>query len=216
MKFIEVEDDLYRYIASQTESIGESASAILRRLLGLPPVGEIKLESALNANVAKASTIMTANIVAENIVASKKMVASMIASPVVAAIKDQLSEVKQELTQESAVVSADFSDLVQHSQVQEQKASIGRFLMILSLLYGQQPQQFANVLKVSGRDRVYFAKDQQTLLASGASSKPKQIANTPYWVVTNSNNGMKCRILKKALLAMACPNDIADQIIEQI
>ena len=216
MKFIEVEDDLYRYIASQTESIGESASAILRRLLGLPPVGEIKLESALNANVAKASTIMTANIVAENIVASKKMVASMIASPVVAAIKDQLSEVKQELTQESAVVSADFSDLVLHSQVQEQKASIGRFLMILSLLYGQQPQQFANVLKVSGRDRVYFAKDQQTLLASGASSKPKQIANTPYWVVTNSNNGMKCRILKKALLAMACPNDIADQIIEQI
>ena len=216
MKFIEVEDDLYRYIASQTESIGESASAILRRLLGLPPVGEIKLESALNANVAKASTIMTANIVAENIVASKKMVASMIASPVVAAIKDQLSEVKQELTQESAVVSADFSDLVQHSQVQEQKASIGRFLMILSLLYGQQPQQFANVLKVSGRDRVYFAKDQQTLLASGASSKPKQIANTPYWVVTNSNNGMKCRILKKASLAMACPNDIADQIIEQI
>lgn len=34
-KQIEIDDDLYRYIASHTQHIGESASAILRRLLGL-------------------------------------------------------------------------------------------------------------------------------------------------------------------------------------
>lgn len=33
MKTIEVDDELYAYIAGQTESIGESASEILRRLL---------------------------------------------------------------------------------------------------------------------------------------------------------------------------------------
>ncbi|AWL12128.1 Negative modulator of initiation of replication [Saliniradius amylolyticus] len=33
MKTIEIDDDLYRYIAAQTEHIGESASQILRRLL---------------------------------------------------------------------------------------------------------------------------------------------------------------------------------------
>lgn len=33
MKSIQIEDDLYHYIASKTENIGESASAILRRLL---------------------------------------------------------------------------------------------------------------------------------------------------------------------------------------
>ncbi|MBD1388713.1 replication initiation negative regulator SeqA [Neiella sp. HB171785] len=33
MKTIEVDDDLYQYIASQTQQIGESASDILRRLL---------------------------------------------------------------------------------------------------------------------------------------------------------------------------------------
>ena len=33
MKIIEVDDELYAYIASQTQSIGESASQILRRLL---------------------------------------------------------------------------------------------------------------------------------------------------------------------------------------
>lgn len=33
MKIIEVDEELYQYIASQTQSIGESASDILRRLL---------------------------------------------------------------------------------------------------------------------------------------------------------------------------------------
>ncbi|MDA0149270.1 replication initiation negative regulator SeqA [Vibrio sp. LaRot3] len=35
MKTIEVDEDLYRYIASQTQHIGESASDILRRLLAV-------------------------------------------------------------------------------------------------------------------------------------------------------------------------------------
>lgn len=41
MKTIEVDDELYRYIAGQTRHIGESASDILRRLLDMttmPPV----------------------------------------------------------------------------------------------------------------------------------------------------------------------------------
>ncbi|MDX1280892.1 replication initiation negative regulator SeqA [Shewanella colwelliana] len=35
MKYIEVDEELYRHIAGKTERIGESASEILRRLLGL-------------------------------------------------------------------------------------------------------------------------------------------------------------------------------------
>ncbi len=44
MKTIEVDEDLYRYIAGQTEHIGESASDILRRLLhvdGTEPAAQI-------------------------------------------------------------------------------------------------------------------------------------------------------------------------------
>lgn len=37
MKKIEIDDELYQYIASNTQSIGESASEILRRLLKLTP-----------------------------------------------------------------------------------------------------------------------------------------------------------------------------------
>ncbi|MCH1926491.1 replication initiation negative regulator SeqA [Shewanella sp. C32] len=36
MKYIEIDEELYRFIASKTEKIGESASDILRRLLSLP------------------------------------------------------------------------------------------------------------------------------------------------------------------------------------
>lgn len=40
MKKIDIDDELYTYIAAHTQHIGESASSILRRLLGLAPVGE--------------------------------------------------------------------------------------------------------------------------------------------------------------------------------
>lgn len=46
MKRIEVEDDLYAYIASHTQQIGESASDILRRLLGLSAVVEVVEQQA--------------------------------------------------------------------------------------------------------------------------------------------------------------------------
>lgn len=52
MKRIEVEDDLYAYIASHTEQIGESASDILRRLLGLDASDSKPLEAATTATVA--------------------------------------------------------------------------------------------------------------------------------------------------------------------
>ena len=41
MKTIEVDEDLYRFIASRTQHIGESASDILRRLLALTPVAAV-------------------------------------------------------------------------------------------------------------------------------------------------------------------------------
>lgn len=39
MRTIEIDDDIYRYILQNAQEIGESASAILRRLLGLPAQG---------------------------------------------------------------------------------------------------------------------------------------------------------------------------------
>ncbi|RUO81475.1 replication initiation regulator SeqA [Idiomarina tyrosinivorans] len=46
MKRIEVEDDVYAYIASHTQQIGESASTILRRLLNIDGDAQAVAEAA--------------------------------------------------------------------------------------------------------------------------------------------------------------------------
>ena len=51
MKSIQIEDDLYHFIASQTQDIGESASDILRRLV--MPESLINIEQANNMDAAK-------------------------------------------------------------------------------------------------------------------------------------------------------------------
>ena len=47
MKTIEVDEDLYRFIAGQTERIGESASDILRRLLQVDRPGMVPFEESV-------------------------------------------------------------------------------------------------------------------------------------------------------------------------
>ncbi|MAI36303.1 MAG: SeqA protein [Alteromonas sp.] len=57
MKSIEIDDDLYAFIASQTKHIGESASQILRRLL-LPEDGEV-IHAAKTASDAPDLTVVS-------------------------------------------------------------------------------------------------------------------------------------------------------------
>lgn len=54
-KRIEIDDELYQFIASHTQHIGESASAILRRLLDLPAIAEPQQDIETVANERKAS-----------------------------------------------------------------------------------------------------------------------------------------------------------------
>lgn len=186
MKSIDVESDLYRYIASQTESIGEDASSILRRLLGLPSVGEIVVDGPLKDPVE----------VKKN-----------------AVVKQVVKELKS-IT--ANAITTDFSELVMPKQIGEHKAAVGRFLFLLEQLHHMMPEKFEAVLSISGRDRVYFAKDEATLLASNDSTKPKQIGQTTFWVITNSNTGKKRSMLTQALELLGCTQEQAKTISEQI
>ena len=63
MKTIQIEEDLYQYIASQTQNIGESASEILRRLLlgdADAPVPEVT-EQEKPAQATQKSTFVSAS-----------------------------------------------------------------------------------------------------------------------------------------------------------
>lgn len=61
MKKIDIDDELYTYIAAHTQHIGESASSILRRLLGFSPESEAsattQVEPASNLSVGKTGEI---------------------------------------------------------------------------------------------------------------------------------------------------------------
>lgn len=163
MNTIEIDDELYHFIAGQTQRIGESANDILRRIL-------------LNKQpVAQQATVTAA--VAENSNSGQK-------------VFDILS--KQDLQAELSVV--------------------GRFLIILSALARAHKQDFAQVLEIKGRNRVYFGRSDTDLLEAGSSTNPKQIPNSEFWVITNSNTTRKKMMLTEAALKLGYSAEEAETI----
>ncbi len=163
MNTIEIDDELYHFIAGQTQRIGESANDILRRIL-------------LNKQSVAQQTATTA-VVAENSKSSQK-------------VFDILS--KQDLQAELSVV--------------------GRFLIILSALSRAHKQDFAQVLEIKGRNRVYFGRNEADLLEAGSSTNPKQIPNSEFWVITNSNTTRKKMMLTEAALKLGYSAEEAETI----
>lgn len=144
MKNIEIEDDLYAYIASQTQHIGETASDILRRIV-MP-------------------THLTSAQLLEGVV------------PPTGSKGDIFSEISSE-------------------QLLEYPKMVERFLAILAKLQQIHGQDFERVLQLSGRNRVYFAKDKETLLQASSVTNPKPIPGSQYWVMTNNNTAKKASLL---------------------
>ncbi|WP_333798108.1 replication initiation negative regulator SeqA [Rheinheimera sp.] len=166
MKTIEIDDDLYHYIASQTQQIGESASEILRRLL-LP----------------QQNTVIPAPSETVNLAASVP------------------------LAQDQKVF-----DILSKQDLQAELSVVGRFLIILSALARAHKTQFAKVLDIKGRNRVYFGRKEADLLEAGSSTNPKPIPNSEFWVITNSNTTRKKMMLTEAALKLGYSQEEAELI----
>lgn len=151
MKTIEIDDDLYHFIASQTQEIGESASDILRRLLLQP--------TSLSSEPAK--------------------------------VEEKAVEVTKP---EKAVVGSVF-DVLSQQDLSAEHSVVGRFLFILSALARAHKKDFAKVLEIKGRNRLYFGRSEHELQEAGSSTNPKPIPNTDFWVITNSNTTRKKMML---------------------
>lgn len=164
MKTIEIDDELYQYIAGQTQKIGESASDILRRLL----LG--------NASAA-------VPVVAES-------------APVVAEV----------------AANSNIFDLINKQDLQAESSVVGRFLFILSTLARAHKKQFNNVLDIKGRNRLYFGRSAEELSEAGSSTNPKQIPNTEFWVITNSNTTRKKMMLTETAIKLGYSEQDAERI----
>lgn len=175
MKTIEIDEELYHYIASQTQQIGESASEILRRLL-LP-------DGVISSTHEAASQLSTTQ---KNDLESKPA--------------------------ESLAHHQKVFDILSKQDLQAEQSVVGRFLIILSALARAHKSKFSLVAEIKGRNRLYFARKQADLLEAGSSTNPKQIPNSDFWVITNSNTTRKKMMLTEAALKLGYNQVEAEQI----
>ena len=59
---------------------------------------------------------------------------------------------------------------------------------------------------------LYFADNEDALAESGSSTKPREIPNSPYWVITNSNTTRKKMMLTEVSLALGYDLKAAEKI----
>lgn len=196
MKKIDIDDELYQYIASNTQSIGESASTILRRLLNLSD----------GANAPVETTTKTEQ---ETPVVEVQEQAEQETSPEPS--DENVEEAAQTVTA-STQAKGNVFNVLNKEELAMQKGVVGRFLFILAALYRTHKKDFANVLEIKGRDRVYFATSKEALLESGSSMNPKNITDTEYWVMTNSNTTRKKMMLHEVALCLGYSADEAEKI----
>ena len=193
MKTIQIDDDLYQFIAANTQQIGESASDILRRLLWeniTDKVVQVELQQG------------TSQPVTEDVSSDES--ASVIETTEVEPLKP--------------VVCKDTSvfNLLNKEEVATQKGAVGRFLFILGKLHRAHTSNFEEVLTIKGRERNYFGRSASELEASGSSIKPKQIPNSEYWVTTNNNTPRKKFIIFEVAKQLGYEESQAEQLRELI
>ncbi len=176
MKKIEIDDELYQYIASNTQSIGESASDILRRLLKLSPNTSAEVDDVLLE-------------------------------------EESQKETGEEYNVTKVTTKTDnVFNILNKEELAMQKGVVGRFLFILSALHRTHKDSFDSVLDIKGRDRIYFAKSKEALLESGSSMNPKNIVDSEYWVMTNSNTTRKKMMLHEVALGLGYKEADAETI----
>ncbi|NMP16677.1 replication initiation negative regulator SeqA [Thalassotalea sp. Y01] len=204
MKTIEIDDELYQYIASNTKYIGESASDILRRLL---EVSKGKAEQAKATAKAKNNNTPVAVV--------DKAKAEVVDAETIE-ITETVQDIESDTVEKISVVSPEQNlfDLINKEELAMQRGAVGRFLLILSNLYRVHKGEFEQVLDIRGRDRLYFAKSEEELREYGSSTKPKLIPNSNYWVITNSNTTKKKRMLTDVAIALGYTGSDSERIRE--
>ena len=193
MKNIEIDEELYQHIASNTQFIGESASSILRRLLNLTLA-----ENQFDEIVVKLSD-------------EKEEAVDKLALQVGKNFENEEIAIVEEKVIEPPSID-NVLNYINREELAVQRGAVGRFLLILAALYRVHSEDFFVVSEIRGRDRLYFAKSKDELTASGSSTKPLQIPDSPFWVMTNSNTTRKKMMLTKASLTLGYTEEDAEKI----
>jgi len=184
MKNIEIDDELYQHIVKNTQQIGESASSILRRLLSFEPQQHIE----------ELAEIIHLDKVVEN--------------------KTEYNLDEQLIVSDAPINADQLFNYINKEELAMQRGAVGRFVLILSALYRVHPKAFVKVIDIRGKGRLYFAKSAEELKASGSSTNPKKIGQSPYWVITNTNTTRKKMMLTEVSKELGYTQYDAEKIRE--
>ncbi|GGB63241.1 replication initiation negative regulator SeqA [Shewanella inventionis] len=211
MKYIEIDEELYRYIASKTERIGESASDILRRLLHLSvETVVVDLPDAISE-----PSLETEPKPVSDAQSQRSQLFNQAKAAVEKVIADQASPDTKTESEDNTVV-IDFKSIVNEHLLAQQKGAVGRFMFLLGNLQAASATEFNKVLDIQGKGRLYFARSKQALLDSSQSSNPKEIGASGFWVTTNNNTAKKQTILTEVLVHLGCDSEKARIIAQYI
>lgn len=191
MKSIEIDDDLYAFIAGQTKHIGESASDILRRLLMPHSQNDTPPSAARQSSAAPAP-------------APAQSRPTTMAKPTTSGKSSA-----RRVTRSSIIERLDADTLASYTK------RVDLFLFILSQLHELHPEDFARVEEIKGKNRVYFATSKEALLNTGSSTNPKQIPQSQYWVVTNNNTAKKLAMLEQVLQLLGYDNTTVETVMNR-
>ena len=204
MKTIEIDDELYAFIASQTKHIGESACEILRRLLidepGIVTTVVTSGASITAASAAPAQAETTPEPAAE--------------TPVKTTAKAKPSPVPAATATAPSVSGDDLLQCVNKDALSQFDKRVDQFLFILQQIYLQHPGDFAKVESIVGKNRKYFASSKEELLKSGSSTNPKAIPQSGFWVVTNNNTAKKLAMLSQVLQILGYDDKVVKTVSE--
>ena len=204
MKTIEIDDELYAFIASQTKHIGESACEILRRLLidepGIVTTVVTSGASIPAASAAPAQAETTPEPAAE--------------TPVKTTPKAKTAPVPAAIATAPSVSGDDLLQCVNKDALSQFDKRVDQFLFILQQIYLQHPGDFAKVESIVGKNRKYFASSKEELLKSGSSTNPKAIPESGFWVVTNNNTAKKLAMLSQVLQILGYDDKVVKTVSE--
>ncbi|QJR79678.1 replication initiation negative regulator SeqA [Alteromonas pelagimontana] len=195
MKRIDIDEDLYGFIASQTKHIGESASDILRRLL-MPetPAPAKKVQNSGAVGSARTDIPATPAKTSQ----AKKPSAPPPSDEAAPSVVHGKGDILARLTDKALAAYT---------------KRVDQFVFILSELHHLHPDAFAKVEQIKGKNRTYFATSKEELLENGSSTNPKAIPDSPYWVVTNNNTAKKVAMLEHVLQILGYDEDITRAVV---
>ncbi len=195
MKIIEIDDDLYAFIASQTKHIGENASDILRRLL--MPESPAPIRAPREEATPEVTDEIPSAIVEAELSTDAPAESAVVSEPETPVSPENAADILERVTPEAL---AAFSKRVD------------QFLFVLAELHKLNPQAFDAVEQIKGKNRTYFATSKEALLKNGSSTNPKAIPDSPYWVVTNNNTAKKIAMLEQVLQKLGYDAPVAQTV----